>query len=154
MDFLARREHSKQELLQKLIKKATSASVEEIEQVLEKLQQDNLLSDKRFTESYLRYRKEKGFGPLHISQELYKKGVSSQTIEAYVDSDEVDWLEILSVLKSKKFLTAEEKEFEPTLEPIKGESKEQNDLALKAKQTRFFQSRGFTLEQIDKVLNE
>jgi regulatory protein len=64
MDLLARREHSEHELRQKL--KLREFDSDEITAAIDSLQRDNLLSDERFTESYVSQRFNAGFGPLKI----------------------------------------------------------------------------------------
>ena len=66
MDFLARREHSFFELSQKLIKKFPDTAPEQLTAIIKTLQDENLQSDDRFAESYVRYRRSRGFGFLHI----------------------------------------------------------------------------------------
>ena len=61
MDFLARREHSVYELKQKLFIKYPDSTLGDLENTLDELRQENLQSDHRFDESYVRYRKTKGF---------------------------------------------------------------------------------------------
>ena len=61
MDILARREHCCAELKRKL--QAKSFSGDTIDTVLRQLQDEGLLSDSRFAESYVRFRAMKGFGP-------------------------------------------------------------------------------------------
>ncbi|OAD20721.1 Regulatory protein RecX, partial [Candidatus Thiomargarita nelsonii] len=58
--YLSIREHASDELRHKLLKKGFAASV--IDKVVIQLQTDNLLSDERFVESYVRIRINKGFG--------------------------------------------------------------------------------------------
>ena len=58
MRLLTRREHSCQELQQKLKIKGFGESL--IEQITGDLKQQGLLSDERFAESYLRFRRNKG----------------------------------------------------------------------------------------------
>ena len=72
MDFLARREHSEQELRQKL--KARADDADEVEAALHKLKDEGLQSDERFTEAYVHHRVNAGIGPLKIRYELRQKG--------------------------------------------------------------------------------
>ena len=43
--------------------------------MLDELEQENLLSDARYTEAYIRQRGARGYGPDRIRQELRQKGV-------------------------------------------------------------------------------
>ena len=93
MDLMARREHSRYELAQKLRKRCARRAVLEgaeegpdtdslIEEVLDKLCSDELLSDRRFVESYITYRQRAGFGPLKVAAELRERGISDQLANA------------------------------------------------------------------------
>jgi regulatory protein len=87
MNSLARREHSRRELETKLQHKGVRAEVAAA--VVERLEQDGLLSDERFAEAWTRSRINKLFGPLKIRAELGHKGVAKPLIEqvlaAYAD---------------------------------------------------------------------
>ena len=74
MDFLSRREHSSKEIYQKMSRRVES--IEMLMAVIEGLEQDGLLSDERFAESYFQSRKRRGFGPLRIKNELIQRGVN------------------------------------------------------------------------------
>ena len=69
MDFLARREHSAKEIRRKLGSRIESQDDLELE--IQKLEDEGLLSDERFAESYMHSRKRKGFGPLRIKNNIY-----------------------------------------------------------------------------------
>ena len=75
LDILSRREHSVLELKQKLQKNIIDTEYD-IEETISRLKKNNLLNDYRFSESYVVYRKRKGFGPIKISNELKSKGVA------------------------------------------------------------------------------
>ena len=128
MDLLARREHSVAELRRKLLAKGYAQST--VDEQLQKLEQENLLSDQRFTESYTNYRSKKGFGPLRIAQELKEKGVTSALVEEYLDKKD-DWQNIAKEVREKRFGVAVPKDYKE-----------------KARQLRFMQYRGFTQEQL------
>jgi regulatory protein len=72
--LLARREHSRLQLRRKLAPFAESA--EELERLLDRLQQENLLSDARFAEGVARRRSER-LGALRIAQELKQQGIEA-----------------------------------------------------------------------------
>ena len=91
--LLTRREHSTQELSQKLIAKGYDAAL--MHAVIQDLKHEGLQSDSRFAESYMRFRREKGFGPIHIRKELQQRGVSEDVISAIVDVRDPVWLEYL-----------------------------------------------------------
>lgn len=102
MDCLARREHSFFELKQKLQSKFPDKDPAEIQQELERLRNDNLQSDKRFAESFVRYRKTRGFGYLAIRESLRKKYVPESLIEEYLFADDEDWQLILQEVVNRK----------------------------------------------------
>ena len=83
LDILSRREHSVFELKQKLKKKYDIE--DDIEETISRLKKNNLLNDYRFSESYVVYRKRKGFGPVKISKELESKGVAEVIIFEVLD---------------------------------------------------------------------
>ena len=88
MDLLARREHSFKELTQKL---SSRFQAEYIQPALEKLRDENLQSDHRYLEAYIRFRRNKGFGPLKIEVELYPKGLDSEQVRARLYDGENNW---------------------------------------------------------------
>ena len=75
MDFLSRREHSAKEIFQKLSYRVESQDM--LLQAIDDLIEDGLLSDERFAESYFQSRKNKGFGPLRIKNELSQRGIKA-----------------------------------------------------------------------------
>lgn len=129
MDLLARREHSAHELRQKL--KMREFDSDEIELALEVLQQDNLQSDSRFTESYINHRINAGLGPIKIMLELGRKGVCGELIDEHMSALSTDWNELLERQRLKKY----------------GEEIPA-DYAQKIKQARFLQNRGFSPESV------
>jgi len=99
------------------------------------LSAEGLVSDERFTEALLHVRRARGYGPLYIRRELEEKGIEPATIGRWLDPADREWLAALRQVQNKKY----------------GGRKPAN-LAERAKQTRFLQSRGFTHEQIRAVL--
>jgi len=130
MDFLSRREHSSQEIFKKM-----SNRVESKEMLLDSIQElvnDGLLSDERFAESYFHSRKNKGYGPLRIRNELKQRGIGDQIYFSL--SNEVDWSKYaLEVLKKK----------------INGDIPTETKGVLKLK--RFLNYRGFDFQDIDRA---
>lgn len=129
MDLLARREHSRAELADKLRRKF-EVDAEQVEPVLDQLRADNLQSDERFAEAYVRYRRSRGVGPLLIRQELRARKVDPELLEACLDISSEQWLETLrQVIERKR---------RPGIEH--------------PKLYRFCLSRGFTTSQINTCL--
>ena len=128
MDLLARREHSFHELVQKL---SSRFPEENVRPALEKLRDENLQSDQRFLEAYIRYRASRGFGPLKIEAELYPKGLDASELKQVLYSGEYDWQESCREAREKRFPHLDNKN-----------AKE------KARCQRFLQGRGFGFEEI------
>ncbi len=129
MDLLSRREHSYKELFDKL--RSRNFEADDISSALDKLQSENLLNDERFTESYVHYRVQKGFGPLRIKNELSEKGVDTELVQRQMEVYVSIWSELMQKQRIKKF-GAEIPE----------------DYKEKMKQARFLQIRGFSPESV------
>ncbi len=104
MDALARREHSYVELQRKLRSKFADVPVEELQLQLDRLREQGLQSDTRFTESYIRYRKSRGFAYLHLRADLLGRGVSEQIVEEFLFPDDEDWLPMAEALVERRLL--------------------------------------------------
>jgi len=135
MRLLTRREHSCQELKQKLQHKGFNAEL--VENVADQLQQEGLLSDARFAENYLRSRSNKGYGPARIRQELKQRGVDEDVISATVIEDDPEWFDLVRKVREKRF----------------GKTLPGN-LPERMKQQRFLQYRGFNQQQLKFALSE
>jgi regulatory protein len=128
MDLLARREHSRYELSQKL--RDRDFAPDDIQAVLDQLEQSNLLSDARFAESYIMMRSQRGYGQLRIKQELVERGVSENIIEAMLHEGAWEWASLLTRVHQKKF------------------KHPPDDVEERNKQSQFLYYRGFTPDQI------
>ncbi len=100
LDILSRREHSAHELKLKLQKKFDAIS--EIEKVIVRLENNNLLNDFRFAETYARIRKRKGFGPNKVYYELANKGIK-ESISNEIISAEDGWTDAALKAFKKKY---------------------------------------------------
>ena len=129
MDLLARRDHSRKQLQQKLASRGFG--LEEVETVLDGLQHDRLLDDERYAEAYIRHRVERGYGPLRIRHELLELGIESEPISRLMASYSEQWPEVMRQQRCKKF----------------GESLPEDQRA-RMKQARFLQNRGFSPESV------
>ena len=76
---LAMREHSKFQLINKLKNKGFDEDI--INNVLEDLLNSRFQSDERYTEEYIRYRQNSGYGLEKIIYELKSNGISSDLID-------------------------------------------------------------------------
>ena len=139
MDFLARREHSFFELKQKLLIKYPGLVPIKLDLALNQLQSENLLSDERFAESYIRYRKRKGFGYLHIKANLGSRRVHHLIIAKYLYIDDADWEKIALELVRKKVRDQSQIQY--------GSKSHRNII-------RFMKSRGFTINETIKALDQ
>ena len=133
LDILSRREHSAHELKLKLQKKFDAIS--EIEKVIVRLENNNLLNDFRFAETYAYIRKRKGFGPNKIYYELANKGIK-ESISNEIISAEDGWSEAALKAFRKKYKDG-----------ISADTKE------RLKQKNFLHNRGFTFKEIESVFS-
>lgn len=85
---LSRREYSVFELRSKLERQYDDQVVE---QLLDELLTQRLLSDGRFTEVFVRSRIERGHGPMRIRQELCQRGIDDELIDAHLTFDTERW---------------------------------------------------------------
>ena len=93
LDYLSRREHSRYELQQKLLRHDFDPA--QIEMLLNELSNNNLQSDERFAQEYIHARKQRGYGPDRVIEELRQKGVSDAVIRNTVQPDAPEWHESL-----------------------------------------------------------
>ena len=131
--LLAMREHSVKELTDKLLAKGDLADV--VYGVIDDLVEQNLLSNDRFAENYVRARTARGFGPLKIQTELSAKGIDSGLISEYLDMNSAIWFDNAAAQYDKKYGEA----------PV-------SDYNEWSRRARFMQSRGFTMEHIQVTL--
>ena len=132
MDLLARREHSVKELLRKLCERYEETEL--IADVVRQLSEDNLVSDSRFAEMYIRSRIGRQFGPIKIKNDLRERGVSEDKIRFALNKANQDWLQLIQELSEKKYGKTLPSEVKET-----------------AKRMRFFQSRGFDTDCIRSI---
>ena len=94
--LLGRREYSVHELGQRLRQKWSGSETAEalIEELLEALQDENLLSDERFVESFVRSRVGRYQGPLKIRAALGGKGVSDSLVSSELDARSGEWTDL------------------------------------------------------------
>ena len=132
LELLARREHSRLELRQKLIRRGYPS--ERVEPVLEQLAEERLLDENRYAELYACARADKGYGPLRIDRELRERGVPDDAVAAALAGLADDWLPKLRELHRKRF-----------------KSRLPADVAERMQQTRVLRQHGFTLDQIKRL---
>ncbi|MBT4522902.1 MAG: regulatory protein RecX [Halieaceae bacterium] len=125
MNLLARREQSLHELKHKLLRRFDDQDL--MDQVLQRLVDENLQSDERFAHSFARHRSNRGYGPVRVRQEMRERGLSDHQIDVAIEYAEIDWHALAEEVFSKKF----------------GESAA-TELKEKARRVRFMQYRGFS----------
>lgn len=128
MQWLARRDFSRQELAARLSRKFPDDSPDA---VLDWLEQKRFLDDTRFAEVFLRSRLERGHGPLRIRQDMRQKGLPDSLIEQQLAEQGADFFALARATRQRRFGAL----------PAFGDRKEQ------ARQLRFLQYRGFTSDQ-------
>ena len=133
LDLLSRREHSKYELVLKLERRVDSS--DKLLKEIDKLSDQNLQSDERFSESYIRSRYNSGFGPSRIKYDLSKRRVAESIINDAFREIDLNWLEKLKKENIKKY----------------GNENPKNMQEL-SKRTKFFVQRGFDQEMIRKII--
>ncbi len=126
--LLSRREHSCKELQQKLLARDFGSCL--IDEVLTTLQAENLLSDERFAESYVRSKVRKGVGPVRLQHELRDHQIDDELIHRYLCDQH--WRQLAVEVRQKRFGAVLPESYEE-----------------RANQMRFLQYRGFSAEQIN-----
>jgi len=129
MDFLARREYGKTELVRKLADKGYVFRTVEAE--IHKLTEERLQSDDRFAAVFVQSRINQGKGPVRIRLDLGQRGVSDAVIEMAIVESAADWHGLACEVRVKKFGDATPADFKA-----------------KAKQMRFLQFRGFEQDHL------
>ncbi|AZM94814.1 regulatory protein RecX [Vreelandella venusta] len=137
IQMLSRREYSRAELARKLQQK--SFQPDEIDACLDRLEEQNLQSDERFAESFIRSRILRGQGGIRIKGELRQRGVDQETLTtafaAVEEREAVDWFELAHDTLSRRFSSP-------------GDTPKE-----RAKRERFLATRGFNFEQIRYALS-
>ena len=133
MNLLSRREHSAKELHQKLRKRFKDPDL--VDQQVQRLADENLQSDERFAESFLRQRISRGQGPIRIRQEMRQRGILDPDISATLEAGAPDWYALAEATLHRKF----------------GEDASAN-IKDQAKRSRFMQYRGFSSEHYKDLL--
>ncbi len=132
MNALARREHSACEIRNKLRPRASSDLIDEL---IDALLKDDLLSDERFAQMLCRSRYNKGVGPVRIEHELKQHQILAEWSELAMEEYEDMWVGQLQALNIRKYGEAPPEDYKAW-----------------AKRARFFQGRGFTSEQIRQAI--
>ena len=145
MDLLARREHGVEELKLKL--KRRFGREEDFDTVvseqIQRLVDEDLLSDTRFAAAMVRQLVNKGIGPRRLDQELRSKGIKNSWQDCAALAElEVDWFWQAQQVYSKKFPS-------PIREPNSDDRRREW-----GKRARFMQYRGFEPEQFMELITD
>nr|WP_245232535.1 regulatory protein RecX [Thiorhodococcus minor] len=133
LKLLARREHSRLELVRKL--RARGYQRGDVDSVLDRLEREGALDASRFVEHYAAERAAKGFGPLRLRAELREKGLAEDLIDRQLSDMQDVWSDALA--------KAHERRFRGSVPA---------DRSALAKQARFLEQRGFPTESILRFL--
>ncbi|HLP97157.1 MAG TPA: recombination regulator RecX [Sideroxyarcus sp.] len=131
MRYLARREHSRAELHGKLLPHVQEG--EDLAAVLDELEKRNWLSDARATTQWVDAKRGR-FGTQRIAHELRQKGIAENLIADAMPQLKETELDAAREVWQRKFGV------------VPPDAKE------KARQVRFLQSRGFSMDVIFKLL--
>ena len=134
LHLLARRDHSKKELVRKLLNKKFDLPT--IETVLNDLIATGLLKEDHFVENFIHFRRNKGFGPLRIQAELSEKGITPAVIDHYLKINDNSWFDHVRTVWQKRF-----------------KNQLPHDFKTRTQHMRFLQLRGFTNDQIQSVFD-
>lgn len=132
--LLARREHSRFELSRKLSRRGWPETV--VEAVVDELAEENLQSDERFAESYVRQRVAKAYGPVRIRGELSERGIDRGQAARALAAESPDWFAIAAAWCERRYGP------EPPAD-LKEKSRRQQALA----------RRGFTHDQVRQLFD-
>lgn len=127
--YLARREYSRKELLQRLEAKGVSPVLAVL--IVDELAAQGHQSDRRFCESLIRHRAAQGYGEFRIRAELAERGVDADL----ADFSGHDWDAALESAYRRRF---------GTRPPASGDES--------AARYRYFMQRGFSSERIKHLL--
>jgi regulatory protein len=132
--LLARREHSRRELLDKLALRGFNR--DEVEPVIDEMAEQNWQNDERYTECYVRQRIARGYGPIRIAFELQQRGVTGVDLDSQAE-EQGGWQHLLMDVYRGKYDDEQ--------------SLTQNEWL---KRSRFLQQRGFSGEMIKRLFAE
>lgn len=132
--YLARREHSRTELRQKLRAYLSESETEDdLDELLDELQRKGYLSDERFARSRVRVRSSR-YGNARIAYELKSSGVSSELIDQALDEVGGSEIDRARNLWTRRF------------------GKQPEDFKERGKQMRYLLARGFSMDVARRVV--
>ncbi|MDH4049032.1 MAG: recombination regulator RecX [Gammaproteobacteria bacterium] len=135
MDYLARREYGRQELIRKLV--AAGFDPDAAVPAIDRLAVEGLQDDRRFVENFARSRVNQGKGPVRVQADLRQRGIDPGLIDEVLDALSADWRALAIEVRRKKFGSTLPRNFSD-----------------KAKQMRFLQYRGFSQAEIEIAIGD
>lgn len=130
--YLSRREYGIEELKRKLIQRGAQSGL--AESVVSDCVEQNLVSDERFAEMYVRMRVRRHFGPLKIRGELRQRGIGDQVIANAMQLEQDVWFDSAAYWADRR---------------VHGEL----EFAARAKLHRSLMNRGFSYEQANVAID-
>ena len=125
--LLGPRDHSRQELRRKLLKRDFDDDL--VESTLDELESMNYLDDEAYACRFAEQRAGQGQGPLSIRAKLAERGVESRVISSAIDTVQLTWSEVASEALQRKFTP---------------EQLADADTKVRGRIARFLASRGFS----------
>ena len=98
--LLGRREYSVFELTQRILRKWPESV--DVDELVDALVNENLVSDDRFAESFVRFRAQRFQGPLKITADLRSRGVSDSLIERELGAFPESWTDLAAQWLSRQ----------------------------------------------------
>ena len=160
MDLLARREHSRHELLLKLTRRLGD-NPELFEQEIGKLADEGLQREGILAEAFIRARTNRGQGPVKIKMELRAKQVGDEIISIAFEECGVDFTALARSVAVRKF--GDELGKVADIQTLDMEALDMEgldiktldmgilDIKTKARISRFMQQRGFSYDHISSL---
>ena len=146
LHYLARREHSAHELAKKLIRRFRTNVVGPI---VDELTENGELSDRRFAETLVRSRFNRGFGPIYISKELHSKGVEAQLAKECIGAFDGEWQ-----ARAKEVFDKKRSQYNYTFdEEVDAGNNDDEAKALNEKLARFLFGRGYPSEIVFRLFS-
>lgn len=133
--LLARREHSRRELLDKLALRGYQR--DEVEPVVDALAEQNWQNEERYAECYIRQRIQNGYGPMRIRYELQQRGIDQADLDQQAQEQAGGWQNLLLDVYAGKY-----------------DDNQKLTQAEWLKRSRFLQQRGFSGEMIKRLFAE
>jgi len=134
LGFLARREHGRQELIKKLVRKGHDEI--EAQTVVAQLASEDMQSDRRFCSGYIASRLARGFGARYCSHALKQRGIDAELVQQSLVALSEDFDMALLALWQRKYNVVA------------------TDIAGHQKQLRFLLQRGFEPDSVRALLRD